>query len=129
MLEQLNAVMYIQKFVPHEGADYRLLVIGEEIYGMRRVNHEDWRTNVSLGARGESLVVTDQLRELALNAAKAVGARICGVDFLPGKDGRLYGLEVNAVPGWRALSKVHSADIAEKVITSIQSLAGWDVRR
>ena len=26
-----------------------------------------------------------------------------GVDLLPGNDGRLYAIEVNAVPGWRAL--------------------------
>ena len=129
LLEQLGSVIYLQKFIPHEGADLRLLVIGDEVLGMRRVNPHDWRTNISLGAKGEPLVVSEQLRTLAMRAVDAVGAPICALDLLPGKDGRLYGLEVNAVPGWKALSKVLSLDIAEKVIRQTESLARGENQR
>ena len=51
MLEQLGAVLYLQEFIEHEGADLRLLVVGERVLGMRRRNPLDWRTNISRGAR------------------------------------------------------------------------------
>ena len=91
---------------------------------MRRVNPDDWRTNISLGARAEPLEVTAELAQLARRAAAAVGASVAGVDLLPGRDGRLYALEVNAVPGWRALAGVTGVDVAERVLaTTSQHLA------
>jgi tetrahydromethanopterin:alpha-L-glutamate ligase len=120
-LEQVGAVLYLQQFVPHDGVDWRLLVIGEEVLGMRRVNPDDWRTNISLGGRGEPLEVTLELSQLARRAADAVGASVAGVDLLPGRDGRLYALEVNAVPGWRALAAVTGVDVAARVLSHISS--------
>lgn len=116
MLEQLGAVLYLQEFIAHEGADLRLLVVGERVLGMRRRNPLDWRTNISRGATPEPLEVTPDLAELAHRAAQAVGAPIAGVELLPGRDGRLYAIEVNAVPGWRALARVHSIDVARLVL-------------
>ncbi|QDU25445.1 Alpha-aminoadipate--LysW ligase LysX [Anatilimnocola aggregata] len=116
MLAQLNAVLYVQEFIPHEGEDWRLLVLGEQVFGMRRRNPHDWRTNVSRGASTAPLEVTPELRDLALRAAAAVQAPIAGVDLLPARDGQLYVLEVNAVPGWKALARTLDVDIARHVI-------------
>lgn len=116
MLEQLGAVLYLQEFIEHEGADLRLLVLGERVFGMRRRNPLDWRTNVSRGAKAEPLEVTPELAELALRASAAVGAPLAGVDLLPGKDGRLYAIEVNAVPGWKALARTLDIDVAGLVL-------------
>jgi len=115
-LEQIGAVIYLQEFVPHEGSDLRVMVIGEQILGMRRRHPHDWRTNISRGATAEPLDVSEELALLALRATAAVGTTIAGVDFLPGKDGRLYAIEANAVPGWRALSRVTGTDVAERVL-------------
>lgn len=112
MLEQLGAVLYLQEFIEHEGADLRLLVLGERVFGMRRRNPLDWRTNVSRGASAEPLEVTPDLAELAHRAAAAVGAPLAGVDLLPGRDGGLYAIEVNAVPGWKALARALKVDVA-----------------
>lgn len=116
MLTQLSAVLYLQEFIPHPGHDLRLFVLGRKVYGMRRINADDWRTNVSRGARTEPLEVTDELRELALRAADAIGAPLAGVDLLPGLDGQLYALEVNAVPGWKALARTLQIDVAAEVL-------------
>lgn len=115
MLAQLQAVLYLQEFVPHQGFDLRLLVIGDEVFGMRRHNPNDWRTNVSRGAVGEAFTPDDHLCDLARRAAAAVGAGIAGVDLLPARDGRLLALEVNAVPGWKALARATGVDIAARV--------------
>ena len=41
---------------------------------------------------------------------------MAGVDLLPGRDGELYTIEVNAVPGWKALSATLGVDVARMVI-------------
>jgi RimK family alpha-L-glutamate ligase len=115
-LEQIGSVLYLQKFIPHDGVDWRLLVIGDEVLGMKRVNPDDWRTNISLGARPAPLEVTVELAQFARRAAEAVGATVAGVDLLPARDGRLYAIEVNAVPGWKALGEVTGVDVAERVL-------------
>jgi ribosomal protein S6--L-glutamate ligase len=116
LLEELKAVLYLQEFVPHEGSDVRVFVLGQRTFAMRRRNPLDWRTNVSRGAKAEAVELSDELRELALRAATAIGAPVAGVDLLPGRDGRLYAIEVNAVPGWKALAAAVGVDIASEVL-------------
>ena len=115
-LAQLQAVLYVQEFIPHEGFDLRLLVIGQRVLAMKRVNHADWRTNVARGATTEPLEPNDEMIALAQSAARAVGAPLAGVDLLPGRDGRLHVLEVNAVPGWKALAATLQVDVAAIVL-------------
>ncbi|HUY32444.1 MAG TPA: RimK family alpha-L-glutamate ligase [Pirellulales bacterium] len=124
MLEQLGAVLYLQEFVEHEGCDLRLLVIGPRVLGMRRCNPLDWRTNVSRGAKAEPLEVTPHLAELARRAAEAVGAPLAGVDLLPARNGELYAIEVNAVPGWKALARALDVDVARRVLEYVETLSG-----
>ncbi len=115
-LVPLGAVLYLQQFLPHRGFDLRLLVIGDRVLGYKRRNPDDWRTNVSRGARTEPLKVTARLRDMALAAARATGVSVAGVDVLPAEDGRLFVLEVNAVPGWQAAAKILEMDIASEVL-------------
>jgi len=122
MLEALGAVLYVQEFISHSGCDLRLLVVGRRVLGMRRSNAGDWRTNISRGAQGEPLQLTEELVELALRAVDAVGAPLAGVDLLPSHDGRQYAIEVNAVPGWRALARVLDLDVAAIVLDFVESL-------
>ena len=116
-LERLQAVLYLQRFVGHPGWDLRIFVLaGQVLTAMRRHNGSDWRTNVAQGGRGEASVVSDEERKLAIRAAAALGASMAGVDLLPGPSGEWYVIEVNAVPGWRALAPVTGVDIATAVI-------------
>lgn len=123
MLAQLGAVLYVQEFIEHEGFDYRLLLVGDDCLAMRRYNRLDWRTNVSRGAKGEKLDPPPALVEMARRAARSVGALVAGVDILPARDGRLLVLEVNGVPGWKALARVHNTDVAAMVLQFAASLA------
>ena len=116
LLVNLGAVLYLQEFIPHEGMDLRILLIGDRAFGMQRRNPLDWRTNVSRGASAEPLELTAELVEMARRAAAAIGAPVAGVDLLPGLDGKLYAIEVNAVPGWQAISRVTGVDMAREVL-------------
>jgi ribosomal protein S6--L-glutamate ligase len=112
---QLGYVIYQQEFIEHEGCDLRVMVLGDRCLGMRRCNPTDWRTNVSRGATTEPLELTEAMCDAARCAARAVGAPLAGVDLLPGRDGQLYVLEVNAVPGWRALARTLNVDVAAMI--------------
>jgi len=118
-----RGVAYLQEFVPHHGWDVRLLVIGSRVVAMRRISDHDWRTNVARGARAEPFDPPIEWIEIAIRAAKACNTEIAGVDLLPAKDGRVLVLEVNAVPGWRALAKACNLDIAAEVVNYIEDRA------
>ena len=116
-LERLQTVLYVQQFIRHPGWDLRAFVIdGKVLTAMRRYAKDDWRTNVAQGGRAEPIALTAQEESLALAAAKAVGTPVAGIDLLPGPDGGYYVLEVNAVPGWRALAPTTGIDVAREII-------------
>lgn len=109
-------VAYLQEFVPHEGWDVRILVVGERWFAIRRLAAAgEWRTNVSLGGLPEAFAPPADWVSLAFRAAAAVSAEVAGVDILPARDGRVLVLEVNAVPGWRGLETATGHDIAAAV--------------
>jgi len=120
LYERLGAVLYVQQYIPHPQGDWRLLVIGQRVLGMRRHNPDDWRSNASRGARCEPLEVTPELAALACRAAEAVGAPLAGVDVLPAPDGTCYAIEVNAVPGWQALARTLKVDVARWVLELLE---------
>jgi RimK family alpha-L-glutamate ligase len=123
-IERTQAVFYVQKFIRHPGWDLRVFVIGSRVVAaMRRYARNGWRTNVAQGGRGEVVSVTAEEERLALAAAAAVGAPVAGVDLLPGPDGELFVLEVNAVPGWRALAPVTGVDIAAEMVRFLSASA------
>jgi ribosomal protein S6--L-glutamate ligase len=121
-IERIRAVVYLQKFIPHPGWDLRLFVIGTRVVAaMRRYAKAGWRTNVAQGGSGEAVIATVEEQRLALESAHAVGAHVAGVDLLLGTDGQWYVLEVNAVPGWRALAPVSGVDIAGEILQYLSS--------
>ena len=54
--------------------------------------------------------------QLARQATASVGALVAGVDILPGLDGEHYLLEVNGVPGWKALARTLDVDVASMLL-------------
>ena len=121
-LERIGAVLYLQRFVQHEGFDLRVMVLdGRVLAAMRRRSPHDFRTNVSRQAQPEPVQLTDQERDWAVRASAAVGTRIAGVDILYDRSGAGYVIEVNGVPGWRALARVTSCDVASEIIHSLES--------
>ena len=118
--EAAGKVVYLQEFVPHDGWDARILLVGDEAFAMRRVAADNWRTNLALGARAETFSPPPDWIDLARRAAATLDTTIAGVDLLPARDGRLLVLEVNAVPGWKGLESVTASDIAGSVVACVE---------
>lgn len=119
-LEQLQAVIYLQEFLPSPGYDLRLLWIDDAVFCVRRENPFDWRTNAGRGGTFQEHEPTFEQVDLALRSAKAIGTWMAGVDILPTTCGRNVVLEVNAVPGWRSTASALQIDIAQFVLERIE---------
>ncbi len=117
-LEQIRAVIYLQKFIPNAGRDLRVFVLGERVLGAirRHAAAGEWRTNIAVGGRAEAVRLDAALEKMSLQAARAVGARVAGIDLLPDRDDRPVVLEVNAVPGWKALAGATGVDVAAEIL-------------
>ena len=125
-LERLGCVLYAQKYVKNEGFDVRAFVLGGQVLGSIRRHAVDgeWRTNVAVGGRPEVCTLEAEVERLASRAAKAVGAVMAGVDLLPDREtGRWTVLEVNAVPGWKALGGTIGVDVAAAILAELRDRA------
>jgi ribosomal protein S6--L-glutamate ligase len=121
-LMRLNAVLYLQRYIDHEGFDVRVLVLnGRVVGGMRRRSPHDFRTNVSRSAVAELHEVTSLEADYALRAAEVTGTNIAGVDLLYDRQGRCYVIEVNAVPGWQAFGKTTGIDVATRLLEELSA--------
>lgn len=117
MLCQLDAVVYLQEFIPHAGYDHRGFVLnGKVIAAMKRCHASDWRTNLARGATAEPIELPEHECQLAIHAAATLKADIAGVDLLHRPDRHAVILEVNGVPGWQGISRATGIDIGRKVV-------------
>jgi ribosomal protein S6--L-glutamate ligase len=124
-LDQLHAVYYVQRAVDHAGHDVRAFIVGGRVLGAieRRGAKGDWRTNISRGGSARALDLPAAWEALALRAARAVGADYAGVDLLQARDGTVYLLEVNGIPGWRGLQQATSIDVAGAIVDHLMERA------
>ena len=86
---------------------------------MRRES-ENWKTNVSLGAKPVFLKLSNDLKNLAIKAAKIIGCKVTGVDLIEGPNGPVL-IELNSQPGWKGLQSVSKVNIAEEIINYVTS--------
>ena len=115
-VEAIRGVYYLQRAVDHDGRDVRAFVVGDRVLGAIERAAPGWRMNVSRGARVRAIALPEEWREMALRATRAVGADYGGVDPLPARDGTVYVLEVNGIPGWRGLQEATGLDVAGAIV-------------
>ena len=115
-LEAIRGVYYLQRSIEHGGRDVRVFVVGDRVVGAIERSSPGWRTNVSRGGSARAITLPDAWTELALRAARAVGADYAGVDLIPALDGTVYVIEVNAIPGWQGLQEATGLDVAGAIV-------------
>jgi RimK family alpha-L-glutamate ligase len=122
-LETTRAVFYVQRAIDHGGRDYRLFVIGGRVLAAieRRAADGDWRSNVARGAVATAFEPPAAWQEFAVRAAAAIGADYAGVDLLQGRDGTVYVLEVNGIPGWEGLQRATGVDVAGAIVEHVEA--------
>ena len=129
--------LLIQKKEEGDGGDIRVHVItlhGRQIIlgAMKRVmlGKGDFRSNVSLGAKVESVVLTKEQEEIAKKVAKISGMPWCAVDIMPlvkgsNKEiGDNVVLEYNMSPGTEGISEAMGLNFFKLLLDSINDASG-----
>ena len=113
----LLQIYYVQEYVNRPPRDIRVLVIGDEAVAAsyRYSPKDDWRTNVARGGVSKPCRLTDDLADLALRAAEAVGGGVLAVDCMESPSGILVH-EVNSTVEFRGLCSTTQVDIPRKII-------------
>lgn len=117
-------VVYLQELVGRADRDIRVIVVGGEVVGATHRRGDEWRTNVARGAASEPCPLTDEITDLAVRAAAAVGADIAGVDLIEAEEGRLTVLEVNDRVEFKGFQSAHPGlDVADRIVDLLLSRA------
>lgn len=113
-LSSLRQPFIIQEFIETGGVDIRAFVVGGEVVAayQRKAKGEEKRSNVHAGGTGEQIELDAETQRIAVRAAKALDADICGVDILPSHRGPVV-LEVNISPGLQGITEYTGIDVAD----------------
>ena len=84
VLERFNEPIFVEEYVENPGEDIRVYIVGYEIAAsMKRIAKKDERrSNIGIGGRGEKYEVKGKIAEIAIDAARAMGMEICGIDII-----------------------------------------------
>ena len=116
-----NRKFLFQEFIEYSsGKDIRVNIVGNRIIGaMLRTNPNDFRANVTLGAKSEQVELTNEQEELALLVHKTLGLDFSGVDLLFSKNGKPIFCEVNSNPNFLSFEKTTGLDYCNEIIDHI----------
>lgn len=126
-VDELRGVDFVfQQFIEtSRGRDIRVNIIGDEVVAsMYRHSETDFRANITNGGRAEKVDLTNDQKEVAIRAAKAVGAEFAGVDLLFGPDEEPIVCEVNAAAHIRNLYNVTGINVGVQFIEYILKKIG-----
>ena len=114
----LSRIYYIQEMVDRPPRDLRCIVVGDKVVtAIYRYSAEnEWRTNVARGGRAERATLTNEIEDIVISAAKAVGGGVLGVDLM--EDARRGPLvhEINNTVEFRGAYNVSDVDIADAIL-------------
>lgn len=111
----LHGIFYVQEMVEKPGRDIRAFVVGGETIAAVYRKSEHWITNTAKGGTTENCEVTDELNELCVKAAEAVGFGVLAVDLMESNSG-LVVHEINHNMEFRNSIEPTGANIPRKMI-------------
>jgi ribosomal protein S6--L-glutamate ligase len=121
----LNANILVQEFIKEaEGADIRCVVVGGKVVAsMKRQGAPgEFRSNLHRGGSSAKVKISSDERAVAVNAAKAMGLNVAGVDLLRSNHGPVV-MEVNSSPGLEGIEQSSKKDVAGMIIEFIERTA------
>ncbi len=109
-------IHYIQEFIRKPGRDIRAYGTEDRfITAIYRIS-DHWVTNTARGARAEPAEYTEELANLVVRTAKAVGGGFLGIDLAEDERKGLMVIEVNAVTEFKNAARVTGVDIAREMV-------------
>jgi tetrahydromethanopterin:alpha-L-glutamate ligase len=112
-----QGIVYLQEFISLEKPqDIRAFVVADEVLGAiyRVAPPGAWISNLAQGGKADPCQPTEEVKDLAINASRAVGTVYCGVDLLETKDGPKV-IEVNGTPSGKGIYEALGVDVTEAI--------------
>ena len=91
---------------------------------MKRVNEDDFRSNVARGGKGEKVEIPKTFIDMAEKAAKLLELDYCGVDLLIGEQGEPVLCEVNSNAFIKGIEEVTGYNVAKDYSAHIAKTLG-----
>jgi glutathione synthase/RimK-type ligase-like ATP-grasp enzyme len=105
--------VYVQKFIPCDGFERKVYVVGDKVFGIKRENpiyiylrENPERIDVSLIER-TNFKITEEIRRLSQILSKELNLKIFGFDLVkPIDQDGLYLIDLNDFPSFKGIPKV-----------------------
>ena len=110
-----HSIFYIQEYVEKRGRDIRSFVIGDQCIAAIYRTSAHWITNTARGGIATNCPVTDELYEISVRAAKAVGGGVVAIDVFETPEGLSIN-EVNYTMEFRNSIDTTGVNIPAKVV-------------
>jgi RimK family alpha-L-glutamate ligase len=116
----------LQEFIPNDG-DYRILVLGEKVLGVMKRSSQskvEFRNNYSAGGSVEVADLPEEIKKLAVKAAKVCGLAVAGVDvaFRDFDMTKPVIWEVNKGPQFKGFMKATGIDVPAEIVKFLVGL-------
>jgi len=117
-----HSVFYIQEYILKKNRDIRSFVVGDKTIAAIYRHSQHWITNTARGGTTSNCPVTDELNDISVQGAKAVGGGVVALDIFETPEGFKVN-EVNYTMEFRNSIKVTGVNIPEKIIDYVIEVA------
>ena len=117
-----HSIFYIQQYIEKNERDIRSFVIGDQCVAAIYRYSDHWITNTARGGRAENCPVTDELRDISVRAAAAVGGGIVAADIFETPGGLLVN-EVNYTMEFRNSIDTTGVNIPGLIVEHVLQVA------
>src|SRR3989339_476587 len=126
-----HSIFYIQKYVEKTriengerlpGRDIRSFVVGDKCIAAIYRTSPHWITNTARGGKATNCVVTDELNDISVSAAKAVGGGIVAIDVFETEQGLMVN-EVNYTMEYKNSIATTGVNIPQKMVEYVLQVA------
>lgn len=93
-------LFFAQRLHKPDGRDYKLYVIGDQVFGVRRV----WPPKTLEDKLGEAFAVPEEMRQICLACGQAFGIDLFGLDIIT-SEGKPFVVDINTFPGFKGVPK------------------------
>ncbi|MDQ7063445.1 MAG: lysine biosynthesis protein LysX [candidate division KSB1 bacterium] len=117
-----HSIFYIQEYIEKRGRDIRSFVVGDACVAAIYRTSAHWITNTARGGVAENCPLTDELRDISLRAARAVGGGIVAIDLFETDTGYLVN-EVNYTMEFKNSIETTGVDIPARIVDYVIRVA------
>jgi ribosomal protein S6--L-glutamate ligase len=91
-------LFFAQRLHKPDGRDYKLYVIGERVFGVRRV----WPPKTLEDKLGEAFEVPEEMKQICFACGRAFGIDLFGLDIIT-SEGKPFVVDINTFPGFKGV--------------------------